>query len=88
MAFTIYDLIFPLTPLVGQLNGNQKGGAYTPFSYVINLLLMVLAGYLAWNCNALESQPIRILYTVLAALFSGLYLLYYLVWHILLNNRC
>lgn len=89
MAVTIYDIMFPLTPFIDSLStGNQKGGAYSQLSYIVNLLLAILAGYLAWNCSARETQPMRILYTVLACLFSGLYLIYYLVWRVLMNNPC
>jgi len=44
--------------------------------------------YLAWNCNATSSNVERILYTLIAGLFSSLYLIYYLVKRVILNKKC
>lgn len=57
-------------------------------AYIINLAIMLGAGYLAWSCNGSETQPLRILYTVLAAIFSSLYLIYYLVYRVILGKPC
>ena len=57
-------------------------------SGIIGLVLMVCAGYLAWTCNEGQGEVLRIVYTVLAVIFSGIYLLFYLIYHVILNNRC
>lgn len=87
---TILDLMFPLTPFINSLSsGDQRGGAgFSQMSYVVNMILVILAGYLAWNCSALETPAMRVFYTVLACLFSGFYLLYYLVYRVLMKNPC
>jgi hypothetical protein len=57
-------------------------------AYVINLAIIIGAGYLAWTCNGSESIFMRLLYTALAGLFSGLYLIYYLIYRIAMGNSC
>jgi hypothetical protein len=57
-------------------------------AYILNFGLWIGAGYLAWQCNLSQTLPMRLLYTVLACLFSGLYLIYYLVYHILMGVPC
>ncbi len=55
---------------------------------ILNVILAIIAGYLAWNCNANEKSWIRILNTIIAAVFSGLYMLYYLVYRVILGVSC
>ena len=55
---------------------------------ILNVILATIAGYLAWNCNANQKSWIRILNTIIAAVFSGLYMLYYLVYRVILGVPC
>ena len=55
---------------------------------LLNVLLAIIAGYLAWNCNSGQHIALKILYTVFAAVFSGLYVLYYFVYHIIIRAAC
>ena len=60
--------------------------------YVVRLLVslpfMVVAGLLAWRCNSGESMALRILITVLAAMFSTIYIMFYLIYRVLLKHPC
>ena len=56
--------------------------------YVLNIVVAVVAGFLAWNCSKGEKPFLQVLYTVLAVIFSGIYLLFYLIYRVLLNNPC
>ena len=81
--------LFPLGQYINLfINGQRGGGGTSQLGYIINIVLFVLAGYLAWNCSALESTPIHILYTVLACLFYWNILIYYLVYRIIMNVPC
>ena len=55
---------------------------------ILNVILASIAGYLCWNCNAGEKPALRVIYTILAAIFSGLYILFYFVYHVLLRVPC
>ena len=55
---------------------------------ILNIALAIIAGYLCWNCNANHGTPLRLLYTVIAAVFSGLYIIYYFAFHVLLRIPC
>ncbi len=55
---------------------------------LFGLFITIFAMYLAYDCNKYESVGMRLLYTIIAGLFSGLYLLYYLVVRVFLGNKC
>ena len=55
---------------------------------IFNVILACIAGYLCWNCNAKEKPALRVIYTVFAVIFSGLYILFYFVYHVLLRVPC
>ena len=71
-------------------NTEQNGGGKAKYvvAYVVHLVMVIAAGYLAWTCNLGETPLMRIVYTLLAIIFSGLYLVYYVVYRILLGNPC
>lgn len=77
-----------MTYIPGDLEQRGGGRAKYYLAYTVNLILMGVAGYLAWMCNSGETTLIRVLYTILAAIFSGFYLLYYFVYRILMGNSC
>ena len=59
---------------------------------VMRLLLALpmasIAGILAWRCNASEPMALRVLYTLLAVMFSSVYIFFYLVYRIVLKHPC
>ena len=58
-------------------NENFYAVATTSTSSIISLLVAVGAAYLSWNRNEKETQLTRVLYTILAAIFGFIYLIYY-----------
>ena len=85
-------------PLVSAVNAtdskegfNQNGGgskAKYYLAYAVQLIIFIAAIYLAWSCNVGESMIMRIVYTVLAAIFSVIYLIYYFIYRVLMGNKC
>lgn len=71
-----------------QDGGAQRSKAKYLLAYIINLALAIGAGYLAWTCNAGQTMILRVVYTILGAMFSGLYLIYYFIYRILMKNAC
>ena len=54
----------------------------------MKLLIILIAIYLCWNCNADKNIFLRLLYTLTASMFSGFYIIFYSIYRILLNNNC
>jgi len=60
-----------------------------PITWVIVILLISFGtAYLAYCCNQYENQANRAVMTIIAFFFSGFYLIYYFVYHVLLNKDC
>ena len=55
---------------------------------VLSLITVVVAGILAWQCNAKEHPVYRVINTLLSVLFCDIYILYYLVYRVILKNKC
>ena len=57
---------------------------------LIALALIICFGtaFLAFNCNQNEKPATRAIYTIFAFLFSGLYLIYYFIYHVILGKKC
>lgn len=57
-------------------------------SIILNYSLMILAGYLCYNCNKNENIIIRILYFIIAIIFSPYYIIYYVTYHYVFKEPC
>ncbi len=60
-----------------------------PTSWIIlSLLIGIGTAYLAYSCNYNETGATRLIVTLFAFFFSGIYLIYYFIIYILLNKKC
>tara|TARA_Y200000002_G_C22627577_1_gene640995 strand:- start:65 stop:385 length:321 start_codon:yes stop_codon:yes gene_type:complete len=60
-----------------------------PTSWIIAALLVSIgASYLAYQCSSNEKPATRALYTIFAFFFSGFYLIYYFIVHVVLGYQC
>ena len=60
-----------------------------PLSWFIAAFIISFAtAYLAFKCANNESPATRAVYTIFAFFFSGIYLLYYLIVHVILGYDC
>lgn len=66
----------------------STGGAKYYLAMILQIGFVIFAGYLAWQCNAGQSGFMRIVYTLLAAVFNVFYLAYYLIYRVLMGNKC
>ena len=57
-------------------------------TFLLQLFIIIIATYLAWDCNKNQTRPMRIFITILAVLFSGIYILFYLLYRIILKVEC
>ena len=55
---------------------------------IIALILSTAAAFLAFNCNHHENPPARLLYTIFAFMFPGLYLIYFFIRYLMLGQTC
>jgi hypothetical protein len=60
-----------------------------PMSWIFIMLLISFGtAYLAYCCSQYEKPASRAVMTIIAFFFSGFYLLYYFIYHVLLNKDC
>lgn len=65
---------------------NFFGGARSDGMGLVALAIAVVAAYLAYHKNAGESTGVRILMTLVAFLFSQIYLIYYVIRYVLMKE--
>jgi uncharacterized protein YybS (DUF2232 family) len=60
-----------------------------PTSWIIFAILIALGtAYIAYACNEYETPATRALATLIAFFFSGFYLIYYFIVHVLFDRPC
>lgn len=60
-----------------------------PTSWIVFAILISIAtAYIAYACNQYESPATRALVTLIAFFFSGFYLVYYFIVHVLFDRPC
>lgn len=60
-----------------------------PMSWIFIMLLISFGtAYLAYCCSQYEKPASRAVMTIIAFFFSGFYLLYYFIYHVLLDKDC
>jgi hypothetical protein len=60
-----------------------------PTSWIILALLISFGtAYIAYSCNEYEQPATRALSTIIAFFFSGIYLIYYFIVHVLFDRKC
>ncbi len=69
---------------LNPFNGSGDGWA----SYIVSWLWTLLALYLCYKCNTHEMILLRIVYLLIAWIFTPYYLVYYLLYHGLLQRPC
>jgi len=66
----------------------QKKSSSKMIYVVIHLIIGVVAVYLSWNCNHTETTLMKVLYAFFAYIFSGFYIIYYLIYHVAMKKQC
>lgn len=60
-----------------------------PISWIVMALIIAFStAYIAFSCNENETPATRALSTIIAFFFSGFYLIYYFIVHVLFNRGC
>jgi len=60
-----------------------------PVSWIIMALIISFgSAYIAYSCNEYEKPATRALSTIIAFFFSGFYLIYYFIVHVMFDRKC
>ena len=70
------------------ITNNKSMDMNTVILVVLGLIICFGTAYLAYCCNNNETPATRALYTIFAFLFSGIYLIYYFIYHVILGKKC
>jgi hypothetical protein len=55
---------------------------------IISLIISIFSAKLAYECNMFKSPSSQVISVLFGFFFSGFYLTYYFIWHVLLQNKC
>jgi hypothetical protein len=61
---------------------------YLIVGFTLSLITGIIAYILAWKCNAKEHIIYRVINSLLAMTFSDIYVIYYIIYRVLLKNKC
>ena len=76
---------------IATINKHQKNSWHwiqLTSACVIKFILSIIAASLVWKCNSKENILFRIILTILAVMFSEIYILYYAVYRVYMGNKC
>ena len=83
--------LFTIFKSVEHFNSNNEISQpmNIPVSWIIIALLISFGtAYIAYTCNEYEKPANRALSTIIAFFFSGFYLIYYFIVHVLFDRKC
>lgn len=66
----------------------KENPGFLIFAIVFSLVSSIVAGILAWNCNAREPLIFRMITLFTAVLFSDIYILYYVIYRVIMKQKC
>ena len=67
---------------------SNNWGIFILIVIILYVLSMFLAGFISWNCYAIDLYPVRVTKTILASIFSYPYLAYFFILRVLLKVPC
>ena len=74
-----------------QDNKSKRRTVYLVIGFIILIgciICSILSGFIAWNCYANNLKQIRIFKTILASIFFYLYLPYFFLLRVILQQGC
>jgi uncharacterized membrane protein len=84
--------VFKAIEMFGNIENFKDGfneGPSIPVTWIIMAFIISLGtAYIAYNCNEYEKPATRALSTIIAFFFSGIYLIYYFIVHVLFDRKC
>ena len=88
-AMTIMDNVNPVNSNDDIFKPTVMNTKMPPISWIIMALIISFGtAYIAFACNEYESPATRAISTIIAFFFSGIYLIYYFIVHVLFDRKC
>ncbi|MHB1952663.1 MAG: hypothetical protein ACYCOU_02855 [Sulfobacillus sp.] len=71
-------------------SGQTGGGAMNMIWGFVSLVALILAVLLSWRCNTVAGTGTlaKVLYAIVAGLFSYIYLIYYMIYRVFMAVPC
>ena len=69
-------------------NTNLQTSPSSIIMVVVAVAISLTAGILSWKCNGHQNLFIRVLLFGIAFSFSEIYLVYYLIYRVMMGNKC
>jgi magnesium-transporting ATPase (P-type) len=86
--FTLFKVVESYSNLNEGLNHDLLP-TKVPISWIITALVISFgSAYIAYCCNEYEKPATRALSTIIAFFFSGFYLIYYFIVHVMFDRKC
>lgn len=75
---------------VETLEGEDKGKrlAIKVSNRAVDVIIMLIALIVSWDCNSKISGPMKYIYLAYAIMFPTVYLTFYMIYRIILGNPC
>ena len=70
------------------INNEGTTSKFHYVSYLIQIILSIIAAYLSWKCSHNRSMPVRLLLTGLAFFLAVYYLIFYLIFKVIMGQTC
>ena len=88
--FTVYNVLEGFSNINISSSDNESIFPKTiPTSWIIMALIISFGtAYIAYSCNQYEKPATRALSTIIAFFFSGFYLIYYFIVHVMFDRKC
>ena len=81
--------VFKVLSQAEGFNTDSKSVTTVPISWIlIALIISFGSAYIAYACNEYEKPATRALSTIIGFFFSGFYLIYYFIIHVMFDRKC
>jgi uncharacterized membrane protein YdcZ (DUF606 family) len=72
------------------LKDSGTDSSVSPIASLLSFIVGAVAVYLSWNCNTIQGHTVlaKVFYAFFAFLFGTLYLIFYVIYHGVLDGPC
>lgn len=85
----IYNLVRPKSGQTSKKKSVSKIDTFLKYlTYILYIAIFFIALAVSWDCNKETKGICKYIMVIIAGMFDSVYLLYYLIYRILLGNKC
>jgi hypothetical protein len=67
---------------------NKKNFTIDIVRHILSFIILVIALIVSWDCNTEVTGLLKYIYLLIAGMFNSIYLVFYLIYRIILGNKC